>query len=160
MSIPEPVGGFSLLPLYRRGVATPESPPPLEAPFGQDDRLRQYANGCPIAPFAGLLVVALMCPGSRAPRPTMRSLLQDIRFALRTLRRRRSFTLVAISTVVIGIGSATFPCTASWMVSSFGRWPSNNPTVWSRCGRQSLNGARGDSRAHVGSQHTLATRVR
>jgi putative ABC transport system permease protein len=37
----------------------------------------------------------------------MRSLLQDIRFAFRTLRRRRVFAVVTIGTLALGIGAAT-----------------------------------------------------
>jgi putative ABC transport system permease protein len=34
-------------------------------------------------------------------------MLNDLRFALRTLQRRRSFTAIAIATIALGIGAAT-----------------------------------------------------
>jgi len=34
-------------------------------------------------------------------------LVQDLRFAARSLRRRRAFTSIAIATVALGIGAAT-----------------------------------------------------
>jgi predicted permease len=37
----------------------------------------------------------------------MRSLVQDLQFALRTLSRRRTFALVAITTIALGIGATT-----------------------------------------------------
>src|SRR5271157_2829379 len=50
------------------------------------------------------------CPNTSippAPWPPMDSLLQDLRFALRTLLRRRTFSMVAIMTIALGIGALT-----------------------------------------------------
>ena len=37
----------------------------------------------------------------------MTSILHDVRFALRTLARRRLFTAVALATIALGVGAAT-----------------------------------------------------
>ena len=50
---------------------------------------------------------ALADTGYTPPRNVMETLLQDLRFALRTLRRTPAFALAAIATLTIGIGATT-----------------------------------------------------